>query len=159
MIQEDGVTRALEFKTLRCDPSTLASCASERRWQVKDTVTGRGFELDPGANDYITPANQSGRGFHKFDVFGTIYNASEYGDRADNNLGDCAMVDDNLVNGGDLDGAAGEGTDVVLYYRGGVRDKTADGNGPQDSMVCKKVGPKFHPIGTWNPPLFADGFE
>ena len=57
-----------------------------------------------------------------FDVFGTVYNASEYGDRADNNLGDCAMVDSNLANGGDLDGAAGAGTDVVLWYRVGVRD-------------------------------------
>ena len=109
VIQENGVTQAIEFKTLRCDPTTPTSCASERRWQVKDTVTGRGFELDPGDNDYVTPTNQSGRGFHKFDVFGTVYNANEYGDRADNTLGDCAMVDSNLANGGDLDGAAGEG--------------------------------------------------
>ena len=56
-------------------------------------------------------------------------------------------------------GGGGAGSDVVLYYRGGVRDKTADGNGPQDSMVCKKVGPKFTPIGVWNAPLFGDGFE
>ena len=159
VIRQDGVIQAVEFKTLRCDPGTTPACANERRWQVLDTVTGRGFELDPGDGDYITPANQSGRNFHKFDVFGTAYNANEYGDRADNNLGDCAMVDGNLVNGGDLDGAAGEGTDVVLYYRGGVRDKTADGNGPQDSMVCKKVAPKFQPIGAWASPLFADGFE
>lgn len=160
VIQQDGVTQAVEFKTLRCDPGTTPACTGERRWQVRDTVTGRGFELDPGDGDYVTPANQSGRNFHKFDVFGTIYNANEYGDRADNNLGDCAMVDGNLVNGGDLDGPAGEGTDVVLYYRGGVRDKNAvDPGGPQDSMVCKKVAPKFQPIGAWASPLFADGFE
>lgn len=162
IIQQDGVTQAVEFKTLRCDPTTPASCASERRWQVKDTVTGRGFELDPGDGDYVTPPNQSGRNFHKFDVFGTRYVANEYGDASSYSLGDCGMHDGNLVadaNPDDLDGAAGEGTDVVLYYRGGVRDKTADGNGPQDSMVCKKVGPKFTPIGVWNAPLFGDGFE
>jgi hypothetical protein len=26
-------------------------------------------------------------------------------------------------------------------------------------MVCKKVGPKFTPIGVWSTPLFGDGFE
>ena len=48
---------------------------------------------------------------------------------------------------------------MQTLIRGGVRDKTADGNGPQDSMVCKKVGPKFTPIGVWSTPLFGDGFE
>ncbi|MBK6725794.1 MAG: hypothetical protein IPG63_00810 [Xanthomonadales bacterium] len=69
------------------------------------------------------------------------------------------MVDGNLANGQDLDGAAGEGTDVVLYYRAGVRDRTNEGAGTQDSMVCKKVGPLFTPIGNWASVLFADGFE
>lgn len=159
VIQENGTTQALEFKSLRCNPATQPVCVQERRWQVRDTLTGRGFELDPGDNDYNTPANQSNRGFHKFDVFGTVYGANEYSDQTDNNLGDCAMLDANLVNGGDLDGPTGEGTDVVLYYRGGVRDKTNDGNGPQDSMICKKVGPKFRPIGTWTSVLFENGFE
>ncbi|HWT15707.1 MAG TPA: hypothetical protein VN581_07995 [Patescibacteria group bacterium] len=159
VIQQDGITQAIEFKTLRCSPATPGHCGAERRWQVKDTVTSRGFELDPGDGDYVTPTNQSNRGFHNFDVFGTVYNAGEYGDLADNSLGDCAMIDSNLADGGDLDGPTGEGTDVVLYYRGGVRDKTADGNGPQDSMVCKRVGPKFRPIGIWYSTLFVDGFE
>ena len=159
VIQQDGITQAIEFKTLRCSPATPGHCGAERRWQVKDTVTSRGFELDPGDGDYVTPTNQSNRGFHNFDVFGTVYNAGEYGDLADNSLGDCAMIDSNLADGGDLDGPTGEGTDVVLYYRGGVRDKTADGNGPQDSMVCKRVGPKFRPIGIWYSTMFVDGFE
>lgn len=159
VIRENDVTRGSEFATLRCDTATSPACASERRWQVLDTITGRGFELDPTDADYVTPTNQSGRGFHLRDVIGTVYNAGEYSDRADNSLGDCAMVDGNLANGQDLDGVAGEGTDVVLYYRAGVRDRTNEGAGTQDSMVCKKVGPMFRPLGVWTSVLFADGFE
>ena len=70
------------------------------------------------------------------------------------------MNDAALVNGEDLDGATGSGTDVVLYYRAGVRDRTNEGPGTQDSMICKKVGPVFVPVG-WNgaDALFSNGFE
>jgi hypothetical protein len=158
-ILENGVVQALEFATRRCDPSTSPSCAQERRWRIEDRVTGRGFELNPADADYITPTNQSGRNFHLRDVIGTVYNANEYSDRADNSLGDCGMVDSNLANGQDLDGVSSEGTDVVLYYRAGVRDRTNEGLGTQDSMVCKRVGPMFTPVGTWTPSMFDNSFE
>ena len=61
------------------------------------------------------------------------------------------------VHDGDL---PAPGTDVVLYYRAGVRDRTNEGPGTQDSMICKKVGPVFVPVG-WNgaDALFSNGFE
>ena len=45
-------------------------------------------------------------------------------------------------------------------YRAGVRDRTNEGPGTQDSMICKKVGPVFVPVG-WNgaDALFSNGFE
>ena len=164
VLQDDAV-QALEFATLRCDPSTTPACATERNWSVVDSVTGRGYRLLPSGDDYKTPTNQSGRNFHLRDVIGSIYKNGEYGDQASNSLGDCVMAHGNLANGEDLDGATGAGTDVVLYYRAGVRDRTNEGPGTQDSMVCKSAGPVFVPIGDWSvggprpDPLFADGFE
>ena len=161
VISEDGVTQATEFSRLRCNPSTTPSCATERRWTVTDTVTGRGYQLTPSADDYITPTNQSGRGFHLVDVMGTVYQSGEYGDNPNYNLGDCAMNSGNLVNGGDLDGATGAGADVVLWYRVGVRDVRAGSTTPPaDVMICKKAGPAFTPIGNWGgAALLLDGFE
>ena len=159
VIAENNVVQPTEFATLRCNASTTPSCVQERLWQVRDTVTGRGFQLMPSVDDYKTPTNQSGRNFHLKDVFGTAYSPTEFGDRPDNDLGDCAMSDTALANGADLDGASGEGTDVVMYYRTGVRDRTNEGPGTQDSMVCKHGGPMFTPIGNWRPSLFENGFE
>lgn len=159
VISEDGVVQPTEFASLRCSASTTPMCSHERLWQVRDTVTERGFQLMPSADDYVTPTNQSGRGFHLKDVFGSTYSPTEFGDRPDNSLGDCAMSDSAIANGGDLDGADGEGTDIVMYYRTGVRDRTNEGPGLQDSMVCKRGGPMFTPIGDWLPQLLENGFE
>lgn len=126
-----------------------------RTYEVRNTQTGRGYRMLPGAKDYEYPANQSGRNFHLTDVLGTVYRANEYTDRGNtNNLGDCGMLHGNLVNGENIIGS-GSGTDVVLYYRAGVRDLTA-----VNSMICKSGGPLFMPFGDWgNDDLFADGFE
>ena len=159
VIAENNVVQPVEFATLRCNATTTPACAEERVWQVRDTVTGRGFQVMPTADDYVTPTNESNRGFHMKDVFGTVYSPTEYGDRPDNQLDDCAMSDTALANGGDLDGVAGAGTDVVMYYRSGVRDRTNVGAGTQDSMVCKKAGPAFTPIGNWLPVMFENGYE
>lgn len=125
----------------------------ERTYEVKNTVTGRGYRMSPGRQDYTYPVNQSGRNFHLTDVLGTLYQANEYTDRGNtNNLNDCAMLGNNLANSQDI-GGAGAGSDVVLYYRVGVRDQTG-----VDSMICKSAGPIFTPIGNWNS-LLQDGFE
>lgn len=152
-ILQDAAVQSTEFTALRCKPPT---CATERTWTVRDSVTGRGFQLLPSAADYVTPTNQSGRGFHLVDVLGTVYTAGEYGDSAAYSLSDCGMDEENLANGGDLDGPTGAGADVVLWYRVGVRDQTG-----VDSMVCKKAGPAFAPIGDWSAGFtgFGDGFE
>ena len=156
----DDTVQSTEFNSMRCNSGTTPSCAIERTWTVRDSVTGKGYRLLPGGNDYKIPANQSGHGYHLRDVLATVYHAGEYGDRTDNPLGTCGMNDAALVNSEDLDGATGSGTDVVLYYRAGVRDRTNEGPGTQDSMICKKVGPVFVPVG-WNgaDALFSNGFE
>jgi hypothetical protein len=135
-------------------------------YSVTDANAGFGYLISPGANDDTFPANQSGRGFHLVDVIGSAYHADEYGDRSDNNLGDCAMNAPAIANSENI-----SKTDVVLYYRASVRDTTANdwalpggGFAPQDSMVCKRVGPMLQLIGNFPIPagdfrLFKDGME
>lgn len=126
-----------------------------RTYAVRNTTTGRGYRMTPSSDDYTTPTNQSGRGFHMVDVIGTAYVANEYTDRGNsNNLSDCSMLNANLANGQDI-GGGGAGSDVVLYYRVGVRDLTG-----VNSMICKMAGPMFTPIGNWGGEFsFANGFE
>ncbi len=165
VIAQNDVVQAVEFSAIRCNASTAVPCAVERKWSVTDTVSGLGFQLLPSAEDYVTPVNQSGAGYHLTDVMGTTQIANEYSDTPGSaSLNDCGMDEENLVNGGDLDGV-GAGADVVLYYRVGVKDRTNEGAGTQDSMVCKKAGPVFTPIGNWSgvvplpDDVFANSFE
>ncbi len=135
-------------------------------YSVTDANAGFGYVVSPGANDDTFPANQSGRGFHLVDVIGSAYKANEYGDRPDNLLGDCTMNAPAIANSENI-----SQTDVVLYYRASVRDTTANdwalpggGFAPQDSMVCKRVGPMLQLIGNFPIPagdfrLFKDGME
>ena len=154
----NGVDQDVEFTSLidhRGGPD-----GGPRTYEVRNRFSGRGFTMIPGDFDYVSPANQSGRNFHMVDVLGTIYKSGEYADRPTNNLGDCAFLHNNLANGENLAGPQGHGTDVVLYYRGGVRDRTNEGPGTQDSMECKSVGPAFIPFGNWTPgQMFGNGFE
>ncbi len=157
---EGNVLQSTEFASLRCNSSTIPACATERTWEVRDTVTGRGYRLMPTASDYVTPTNESGRNFHVRDVLGTQYIAGEFGDRPNNSLGDCGFVHTALANGGDIGGPGGVGSDVVLYYRVAVRDRTNVGPGTQDSMICKRAGPALVPTGDWTGgTLFNNGFE
>lgn len=146
----NDVVQTTEFTSLRSQ--TGGPGGVERTWEVRNTQTGRGYRLTPSRSDYETPTNQSGRNFHLFDVIGTAFVNNEYGDNANYNLSDCAMAHGNLANGQDIDGS-GSGTDVVLYYRSGVRDLTSS-----NSMICKSAGPLFTPLGNWNV-MFANGFE
>ena len=156
-VLEDGAVQATEFASRRCNSTTTPACVNERRWIVRDSVTGRGYELLPSSDDYTTPTNQSGRAFHLVDVMATAYQAGEYGDNPAYQLSDCSMDEENLVGtvGGPNPPAAINGADVVLWYRVGVRDQTG-----VDSMICKKAGPAFRPVGDWGDgELFSDGFE
>jgi hypothetical protein len=144
----NGVAQSVEFSGLRTPTSF---------WEVIDDVTGQGYRITPGSGDFQSATNESGRNFHTVDVLGTTFVNNEFSDRPTNNLNDCTFLQDNLVNGGSV-----AGTDVVFYYRGGVRDATANdwptpsNPIPQDSMVCKSVNPVLTPVGPW--PL-TDGFE
>ena len=110
-------------------------------WSVIDSDTGRGYRINPGANDYLVPHDDSGHGQHPVDLMATQYHAGEYGDRSDNPLGACDMNEANLIDGESL-----VGEDVVMYYMAGVKDITG-----VDMMICKKAGPLLEPIGFWGP--------
>lgn len=147
----------IEFTSLR--DATGGPGGVERTWEVRNTVTGRGYRILPSSEDYVTPTNESGRGFHMTDVIGTAYISNEYGDIIGGNpLGACQMSHDNLANGQSLLGPDGTGTDVVLYYRSGVKDTAG-----VDAMICKSAGPVFVPLGDWgngtDDVIFAHGFE
>lgn len=142
VISINDVVQNTEFTSLR--DLTGGPGGTERTWEVRDTVTGRGYRVLPSAADYVSPTNQSGRGFHMTDVIGTIYKPNEYGDLSNNPLGSCQMNHGNLANGENLAGPTGDGTDVVLYYRVAVRDQTG-----ADTMQCKSAGPMFQPLGNW----------
>jgi uncharacterized repeat protein (TIGR01451 family) len=148
MVSINDVDQAVEFDDLRGQPGSTT-------WEVRNTVTERGFRLVPGADDYDVATNESGRDFHMVDLMATRYIANEYGDNPNYSLGDCGMNENALVNGANI-----ENEDVVLWYRVAVRDSTASdwppgcGAGgtpciPQDSMVCKTAGPRIEPFGPW----------
>lgn len=155
-IAANGVLKSTEFTDVRS--LTGAPNSQPSYWEVTDSVEGFGYRINSGAGDY-TPANESLRNLHLADVIGSKFINNEYSDKADNNLSDCAMVATNIANGESLVNA-----DVVMYYTASVRDSTSNnwptsGSGavPQDSMVCKKVGPLITPVGDW--PLFRDDFQ
>lgn len=154
----DGVTQANEFSALH---------APGRVYGVRDTVTGRGYDVLPGASarppgpmDLVFPANESGLDNHTVDVMGTQFINGEFSDRPNNLLGDCDVNVAALVT----PSVPIDGSDVVMYYRGGVRDSAGDfpvGNPvPADPMICKSVGPRLVPVGDWSgEELFRNDFE
>ena len=151
----DNVAQATEFSAVR-----------RAAISVTDSNANFGYVITPGANDNTSSANESGRNFHTVDIIATSYKPTEYSDRPDNRLGDCAMNAAVLANNENI-----AKTDVVLYYRASVRDSTANnwalpggGFAPQDSMVCKRVGPTLQMTGTFPVPegdfrFFKDGAE
>ena len=154
-----GTKLNTEFASLR-DPRALYS--------VTDNASQFGYEINPGSNDLLFPANESGRNFHTSDVIGSRYVANQYNDRLNNAnaLADCQMASNFLANGESI-----EDTDVVVYYRVSVRDTTANdwsvlggGFAPQDSMVCKRAGPTLRLVGNFpiqagDFSIFKDGVE
>ncbi len=155
VVSINDVVQDVEFTSLRS--ATGGPGGSERTWEIRNSQTGRGYRMVPAAQDYVIPANDSGRGFHMTDVIATVYKAGEYGDLANNPLGACAMNHGNLANGENLAGAGGSGTDVVLYYRAAVKDTAG-----VDVMLCKSAGPVFVPLGDWGEDpgiIFQHDFE
>jgi hypothetical protein len=77
-------------------------------WEVRDSVSSRGYRLTPGAQDQLLAVDT----FSKNDLMVTLYHSSELSDSG----GGCAINPGSIVNAAVVD------TDVVMYYRGGVRD-------------------------------------
>ncbi len=150
-ISRNGVDAAAEFTDLRS--LTGGPGGGPKTWEVRNPTTGNGYKLIPGADDYDVVTNESGRNFHVIDVMGTRQHDLEYGDSPNYSLSDCTMDEEVLVNGESI-----ADTNIALYYRVAVRDATANSwppgcSGasciPQDSMVCKKVGPTLMAFGPW----------
>ena len=158
-IAANDVPQATEFSGLRS--LTGGPGGGPTHWDVTDSIEGFGYRVTSGPDDY-TPANESTRSFHTVDVIGARFINNEYTDtgvNGSNNLSDCTLHTSNLVNNESI-----ADTDVVLFYRASVRDSTANnwptagaGAIPQDSMVCKRVGPAITQIGDW--PIFRDDFQ
>ncbi|MEZ5462790.1 hypothetical protein [Dokdonella sp.] len=157
----NGVDQTTEFTDLR--DATGGPGGTQTTWEVRNPVTGNGYRLAPGANDYLVGTNESGRNFHTVDFMATQAHAGEYGDDPNYDLFDCTMDQSALVNGESI-----ANNNQAIYYRVSVRDATANSwpNGcsggsciPQDSMICKKAGPTLYPIGPWNEFIFANGFD
>ncbi|MCF6299804.1 MAG: hypothetical protein L3J52_01565 [Proteobacteria bacterium] len=144
----------------------------EITWLVKDSVTGRGYRLAASfegisqqgfVDDYYTPVNPGGDGYHNVDVMVSKYKLingtlPEYSDTPGaNNLGNCSMDEENIVGDPGDNGNLPEslvGENVVLWYRAAVEDLQNAG------MLCKRGGPTLIPIGDWaSDVIFKDGFE
>lgn len=161
VVSENGVDKPTEFSALRSP--TGGANGGARTWEVRNPDSGRGYRLIPGAGDYAVPTNDSGRGYHPVDFMATMQKTNEYGDSQSNNLFDCQMHENNLVNSESI-----ANTRVALYYRVAVRDSTANDwppgcSGasciPQDSMVCKNTGPMLVPFGEWADYIHVSGNE
>jgi hypothetical protein len=131
----------------------------EQSWAIIDSVTQRGYRIRPTAEDYLVGTDPSGAGYHEVDVMATKYKLfnqlPEYSDTpGSNNLGNCVMNENALVNGESL-----IDEDVVFWYRTAVHDIANMG------LVCKFGGPIFYPIGDWSPDIpiidliFKQGFD
>lgn len=111
-------------------------------WEVRDAATGRGYRLTPGAQDQLLPVDS----FSENDLMVSLYHSNELSDSG----GGCAVNPVSIVNG-----EAVLDTDVVLYYRGGVRDVVG-----VDIHQCKVAGPVLTSLGEWGLfDDFSDGFE
>lgn len=157
----DDQDQSTEFSDIR--NSTGGIGGGPRTWSVRNPSSGNGYRMIPGASDYDFVTNESGRNFHSVDFMATKAKAGEYGDTPNYSLSDCTMHKDNLVNGESI-----TNTNQAIYYHVSVRDTTANSwpngcaNGsclPQDSMVCKRMGPTLYPFGPWADLIFANGFD
>lgn len=117
-----------------------------------------------GSTDATCLPNNAGSGPMKanVDVPGTVHWAGTYSDRPRSDRSDGAFIHGNRANRESLGRPDGYGTDIVFYYRGGLRDRTAERGDPtlQDAMICKKVDLLFAPFGEWSrDAVFKDDFE
>lgn len=154
--QQAQTTEFFDFREITSGlPNDPNVYTDEVTWLVKDSVTGRGFQMVPGyegdsqqgfINDYALGPNPGGDGYHNVDVMVSNYRLingtlPEYSDTpGSNSLGDCGMDEENIINGESLTGVNGN---PVFWYRTAVNDLAGQG------MLCKTGGPMFYPVGDW----------
>lgn len=153
----NGQTQTTEWAGLRRPAGT------PNTFRIFDPAKGFGYDIDYAGLEG-SPPNESGRNFHSVDIIATQYKPTELSDNPIWSLSDCTMRANVLANNETL-----QGQDLVLYYRGGVRDATLnDWPTPQtaiaqNSMVCKVVRPTFRFVGSLpsqgEPSVFKNGFE
>lgn len=131
-----GTWTALTTETRRLNAPT-----ADRRWRVRDKVTGNGYELMPSADD--TPASAWSVG----DFWALAFRETELDDGgATGGLdGDRAHID-RYLGGESIDAK-----DVVVWYRTGFRHA-----GPVD---CELGGPTLRPVRTAAATISANGTQ
>jgi hypothetical protein len=99
-------------------------------WTIKDSQTGRGFHLVPGAERALPPDT-----FAVSDIWLLRYRSTEIDDAGQSGPA-CAIKFNNFLNSEPLD-------DLVMWYRAGAVHE----GGELDD--CHVVGPTFEPLGDW----------
>lgn len=124
---------------LRTEARRLHAPSADRRWRVRDKLSGHSYELVPSAEADIADAWSIG------DFWAVAFRETELDDGgATGGLdGDRAHIDP-YVNGESIDGR-----DVVVWYRSGVRHA-----GPAD---CELAGPTLRPLRTAMATLTGNG--
>jgi hypothetical protein len=106
-------------------------------WLAKDTVSGRGYRVTPGADDEPLPVTT-------FDpapfAVGDYWVLAEHDDENDDLGGSCSININPFVNG-----EATAGADIVLWYRYGALHEN------DDECFCGRRGPTLVPVGNWLP--------
>ncbi len=131
-----GAWTALSTETRR-----LHAPSADRRWRVRDKVTGNAYELVPAPEADIADAWAIG------DLWALAFRDTELDDGgATGGLdGDKAHLDRYLT------GESVDGRDLVVWYRSGIRHA-----GPVD---CELTGPTLRPVRTAAAALTANGTQ
>ncbi|MFK7886779.1 MAG: thrombospondin type 3 repeat-containing protein [Gammaproteobacteria bacterium] len=108
-------------------------------WMVQDTVTGRGYRLEPGSADQKLSADTFDPvPFAAGDYWVLAESANEIDDGISFGSGCAAQLDDFVNN----ESVASE--DLVFWYRFGTHHIGLD------ECFCGEIGPRLVPIGDWS---------
>ena len=126
---------------LTVETRRLHTAAGDRRWRVRDKVTGNGYEIVPAPDSDVADTWSAG------DLWALAFRATEIDDGgATGGLdGDRAHIDRYLT------GESIDAKDLVVWYRSGIRHA-----GPAD---CELTGPTLRPVRTATATITANGTQ
>ena len=108
-------------------------------WMVQDTVSGRGYRIEPGGNDHKLVADTFDPvPFAAADYWVLAESPSEIDDGVSFGSG-CSAQLDNFV-----DPESVANTDLVFWYRFGTHHVGLD------ECFCGEIGPRLVPVGDWS---------